>query len=67
MPARFVNIDRQATHTDVAVRFLTTDTHPDHDTIGTFRRQNAPVLAESVVQVLALAKELKLVKFGQLN
>jgi len=27
----------QATHTDVAVRFLTTVTHPDHDTIGTFR------------------------------
>jgi transposase len=57
----------RATHTDVAVRFLAGDTHPDHDTICTFRRQNAPVLAESFVQVLALAQELKLVKFGQLT
>ena len=57
----------RATHTDVAVRFLTGDTHPDHDTICAFRRQNGPVLAESFVQVLELARELKLLKFGQLT
>jgi transposase len=57
----------RATHTDVAVRFLAGDTHPDHDTICEFRRQNGPVLAESFVQVLETARELKLLKFGQLT
>ena len=57
----------RATHTDVAVRFLTGDTHPDHDTICEFRRQNQPVLAESFVQVLAMAQECQLLKFGQLT
>jgi transposase len=57
----------RATHTDVAVRFLAGDTHPDHDTICEFRRQNAAVLAESFGQVLELARELKLLKFGQLT
>jgi len=57
----------RATYTDVAVRFLTGDTHPDHDTIREFRRQNQPVLAESFVQVLAMARECKLLKFGQLT
>ena len=57
----------RATHTDVAVRFLSGDTHPDHDTICEFRRQNQPVLAESFVQVLEMAQELKLLKFGQLT
>jgi transposase len=57
----------RATHTDVAVRFLSGDTHPDHDTICAFRRQNGPVLAESFVQVLEMARELKLLKFGQLT
>ena len=57
----------RATYTDVAVRFLTGDTHPDHATICEFRRQNKPVLAESFVQVLALAQECKLLKFGQLT
>lgn len=57
----------RATYTDVAVRFLTGDTHPDHDTICEFRRQNKPVLAESFVQVLAMARECKLLQFGQLT
>lgn len=57
----------RATYTDVAVRFLAGDTHPDHDTLCAFRCQNAAVLAESFVQVLETARELKLLKFGQLT
>ena len=57
----------RATYTDVAVRFLAGDTHPDHDTICEFRRQNAPVLKESFVRILETAQELKLLKFGQLT
>jgi len=57
----------RATYTDVAVRFLTGDTHPDHDTICEFRRQNQPVLTESFVRVLEMAQECKLLKFAQLT
>jgi transposase len=28
------------TYENVAVRYLTADTHPDHDSICTFRREN---------------------------
>jgi transposase len=57
----------RATYTDVAVRFLSGDTHPDHDTICEFRRQNRAVLAESFVRVLELARECKLLKVGQIT
>jgi len=54
----------RATYRDIAVRYLTGDTHPDHDTICTFRRENRAVVGEAFVEVLRLAHELKLVKFG---
>jgi len=57
----------QATYTDVAVRFITGDTHPDHDTICAFRCQNKQLLAESFVQVLAMAREMHLLKVGQIT
>ena len=43
------------------------DTHPDHDTLCTFRRENQALLTESFVQVLPLAQQLKVLKFGQLT
>jgi len=52
------------THYDVAVRFLCANTHPDHDTLCTFRRENKALLQETFVQVLQLAAELKLVRVG---
>ena len=57
----------RATYTDVAVRFLTGDTHPDHDTICAFRRQNRALLAESFVRVLELARECKLLQLGRIT
>lgn len=57
----------QNTYDSVPVRLLTGDTHPDHDTICTFRRQNRELLNESFVKVLELAQALKVVKFGQLT
>ena len=57
----------QSTHDSVPVRLLTADTHPDHDTICTFRRENQELLARSFVQVLELAQQLKLLKFGQIT
>lgn len=57
----------QSTHDSVPVRLLTGDTHPDHDTLCTFRRENQALLTASFVQVLQLAQQLKLLKFGQLT
>lgn len=57
----------QSTHDNVAVRFITADTHPDHDTICTFRRENKPLLSELFVKVLELARELKVLKVGQIT
>jgi len=48
----------------VAVRYLCANTHPDHDTICEFRRQNQALLRETFVRVLELAAELKLARFG---
>ena len=57
----------QSTHDSVPVRLLTADTHPDHDTLCTFRRENQALLTETFVQVLQLAQQLKVLKFGQLT
>jgi transposase len=57
----------QSTYDSVPVRLLTADTHPDHDTLCTFRRQNQPLLTESFVKVLQLAQQLKVLKVGQLT
>ncbi len=57
----------QSTYDNVAVRLLTADTHPDHDTICTFRRENKALFSESFVKVLQLAQELKLAQFGQIT
>jgi len=54
----------RATHRDIGVRFVAANVHPDHDTIATFRRENLAASAESFLQVLLLAKELRLVKVG---
>ena len=53
-----------ATKRDVAVRYLTGNTHPDHDTICKFRRENFTAFSKAFVSVLELAKELKLLKLG---
>jgi len=54
----------RATHRDIGVRFVAANVHPDHDTIATFRRENFAAVGESFLQVLLLARELKLVKVG---
>jgi len=55
------------TYRDVAVRYLTGDTHPDHDTICTFRRENAAAIREAFVELLRLAREMGLVTVGTVS
>jgi len=39
-------------------------THPDHDTICAFRRHNLEAVTAAFVDVLELARELRLLKLG---
>ena len=57
----------RATYRDIAVRYLTADTHPDRDTIATFRRENFDAVAECFVGVLGIARMLKLLKVGTVS
>jgi transposase len=54
----------QATYRDVAVRFITGDTHPDHDTIAGFRRDNGELFRATFVRVLEVARQLKVLRVG---
>ena len=54
----------RATYDSVAFRYLAAGTHPDHDTLATFRRRFLGEFSELFVQVLELAQEMKLLKLG---
>jgi transposase len=57
----------RTTYRDVAVRYLTGDTHPDHDTICTFRRENLEAVSEAFLQVLQLARQMGVLKVGTVS
>ena len=57
----------RATYRDIGVRYVMANTHPDHDTVCKFRRENLAAVHESFVQVLLLAKELKLLTVGRVS
>jgi transposase len=58
---------QQATCDSVPARMICADTHPDHDTICTFRRENKALLQETFVRVLELAQALKFLQVGQIT
>ena len=51
----------------MAVRFLTADTHPEHDTICAFRRENFEAVSQAFLQVLELARALGVLKVGTVS
>jgi len=57
----------RGTYRDVAVRFVAANTHPDHDTIATFRRRNEAAFKAAFLEVLVLARELRLLKVGTVS
>lgn len=57
----------RATYDSVAFRFLSAETHPDHDTLANFRKTFLVELEDLFVQVLSLAQAMKLVKLGQIS
>jgi transposase len=57
----------RATYRDVAVRYLTGDTHPDHDTICAFRRENGQAVKQAFAEVVGLARQMGLLKLGTVS
>ncbi len=49
----------KAAFRDVAVRFVAADTHPDHDTVATFRHEHQAAFAAAFASVLEMARELR--------
>ena len=56
-----------ATHSDVAVRYLCANHHPDHASICVFRTANKTAFDAAFVTVLQLAQHLKLTKLGSVS
>lgn len=54
----------RATYDSVAFRSIAAGTHPDHDTLATFRRRFLREIEALFVQVLELAGEMKVLKLG---
>ena len=46
------------------VRYLAANTHPDHDTVARFRRENSSLIRSTFVQLLHLAKTSGLLRLG---
>ena len=57
----------RATYRDIAVRYLTGDHHPDHDTIAKFRRENLGAVSAAFVDILMLARTVGMLKMGKVS
>lgn len=56
-----------ATYSDVAVRYICANTHPDHDSICAFRANNEIAFRAAFVRVLHLAQQLKVSQLGTVS
>lgn len=57
----------RATYDSLAFRFIACDQHPDHDTLSHFRRRFGEHFAAIFVQVLQVARENQLSRFGTVS
>lgn len=57
----------RSTYDSVAFRFIAANTHPDHDTIATFRRRFKPQLRALFVQILQIAHQMNVLKLGSVS
>jgi transposase len=57
----------RASYRDIGARFIAANTHPDHDTIATFRRVNKAAFEAAFLQVLLLARESGLLRLGTVS
>jgi transposase len=54
----------RSTYDSVAFRYIAANSHPDHDTIATFRRRFLPQLGSLFTQILLIAQQMKVLKLG---
>lgn len=57
----------RATYDSVATRVLCANTHPDHDTICTFRRENKVLIEKAFSHVLELAARVGVMRVGSVT
>lgn len=57
----------RATYRDLGARYVFGDRRPDHDTICKFRRENFAAVSEAFLEVLLMARELKLLRVGTVS
>jgi len=57
----------RSTYDSVAFRFISANTHPDHDTIAQFRKRFLPQLSAMFVQILAIARQMGVLKLGKVS
>ena len=53
-----------ATYESIAFRYIAANTHPDHDSLCTFRKRFLKEIEALFVQVLCIARQMKLLKLG---
>jgi transposase len=56
-----------ASYDSVAFRYICANTHPDHDTIATFRKRFLPELKDLFVQILLVAQTMGVLRVGQVS
>ena len=57
----------RATYDSVAFRYISANTHPDHDTIANFRKRFLAELTDLFVQILSVAQEMGVLKVGKVS
>ena len=57
----------RASYDSLAFRFIACDQHPDHDTLSSFRRRHGEQFAATFVQVLQIARENQVSRFGTVS
>lgn len=57
----------RATYDSLAFRYIACNRHPDHDTLATFRKRFGKEFSDVFVQVLQVARENQLSKFGTVS
>ena len=57
----------RATYDSVAFRYIAANTHPDHDTIASFRKRFLKELKALFVQILLIAHEMGVLKLGSVS
>jgi transposase/IS5 family transposase len=57
----------RATYDSLAFRYIACNRHPDHDTLATFRKRFGQEFQSAFVQVLQMARENQLSRFGSVS